>query len=204
MAKEVDVYIKLQVKGGQANPAPPIGPALGSKGVNIMEFCKRFNAQTQEQIGKILPVIISVYKDKTFDFIIKTPPASVQLAELTKKIIRKGQQNQVGRLVRTQPQKSGLRYLGSGACHRRRQNARLELLYGGVGHENDCRHGAQHGLYRNGYFPLGHNKSIKARRGNRPRNPFQREFQYRNAITLNTLFIHGTTDEKTQSGGFKG
>ena len=73
MAKEVDIYIKLQVKGGQANPAPPIGPALGSKGVNIMEFCKRFNAQTQEQIGKILPVIISVYKDKTFDFVIKTP-----------------------------------------------------------------------------------------------------------------------------------
>ncbi len=81
MAKEVDVYIKLQVKGGQANPAPPIGPALGSKGVNIMEFCKRFNAQTQEQIGKVLPVIISVYKDKTFDFVIKTPPAAIQLFE---------------------------------------------------------------------------------------------------------------------------
>ena len=81
MAKEVDVYIKLQVKGGQANPAPPIGPALGSKGVNIMEFCKRFNAQMQEQIGKVLPVIISVYKDKTFDFVIKTPPAAIQLFE---------------------------------------------------------------------------------------------------------------------------
>ena len=79
MAKEVDVYIKLQVKGGTANPAPPIGPALGSKGVNIMEFCKRFNAQTQDQMGKVLPVIISVYKDKTFDFIIKTPPAAIQL-----------------------------------------------------------------------------------------------------------------------------
>lgn len=84
MAKEVDVYIKLQVKGGQANPAPPIGPALGSKGVNIMEFCKRFNAQTQEQIGKVLPVIISVYKDKTFDFVIKTPPAAIQLFEAAK------------------------------------------------------------------------------------------------------------------------
>ncbi len=96
MAKEVDVYIKLQVKGGQANPAPPIGPALGSKGVNIMEFCKRFNAQTQEQIGKILPVIISVYKDKTFDFIIKTPPASVQLAELTKKSFAKGNKTKLG------------------------------------------------------------------------------------------------------------
>lgn len=84
MAKEVDIYIKLQVKGGQANPAPPIGPALGSKGVNIMEFCKRFNAQTQEQIGKVLPVVISVYKDKTFDFVIKTPPAAIQLFEAVK------------------------------------------------------------------------------------------------------------------------
>lgn len=90
MAKEVDVYIKLQVKGGQANPAPPIGPALGSKGVNIMEFCKRFNAQTSEQIGKILPVIISVYKDKTFDFIIKTPPAAIQLFEAAKLAVGKG------------------------------------------------------------------------------------------------------------------
>ena len=84
MAKEVDIYIKLQVKGGAANPAPPIGPALGSKGVNIMEFCKRFNAQTQELVGKILPVIIQVYKDKTFDFVIKTPPAAIQLFEAAK------------------------------------------------------------------------------------------------------------------------
>ncbi len=84
MAKEVDIFIKLQVKGGQANPAPPIGPALGSKGVNIMEFCKRFNAETQDKIGKILPVLISVYKDKSFDFIIKTPPAAIQLLEAAK------------------------------------------------------------------------------------------------------------------------
>lgn len=84
MAKEVSVYIKLQVKGGAANPAPPIGPALGSKGVNIMEFCKRFNAQTQDMAGKVLPVIISVYKDKTFDFVIKTPPAAIQLFEAVK------------------------------------------------------------------------------------------------------------------------
>ena len=90
MAKEVDIYIKLQVKGGQANPAPPIGPALGSKGVNIMEFCKRFNAQTQEQIGKILPVVLSVYKDKTFDFVIKTPPAAIQLFEAVKLAPGKG------------------------------------------------------------------------------------------------------------------
>ena len=90
MAKEIDIYIKLQVKGGAANPAPPIGPALGSKGVNIMEFCKRFNAQTGEQAGKILPVIIQVYKDKTFDFIIKTPPAAIQLFEAAKLAPGKG------------------------------------------------------------------------------------------------------------------
>ncbi|MBL7790820.1 MAG: 50S ribosomal protein L11 [Saprospiraceae bacterium] len=84
MAKEIEVFIKLQVKGAQANPAPPIGPALGSKGVNIMEFCKRFNAVTQDKPGKILPVLISVYKDKSFDFVIKTPPAAIQLLEASK------------------------------------------------------------------------------------------------------------------------
>jgi large subunit ribosomal protein L11 len=88
MAKEVEVYIKLQVKGGQANPAPPIGPALGSKGVNIMEFCKRFNAATQDKMGKILPVVISVYKDKSFEFVIKTPPAAIQLMEVSN--VKKG------------------------------------------------------------------------------------------------------------------
>lgn len=84
MAKEIQTYVKLQVKGGQANPAPPVGPALGSKGLNIMEFCKRFNAETQDQTGKILPVVITVYKDKSFDFVIKTPPAAIQLMELAK------------------------------------------------------------------------------------------------------------------------
>lgn len=84
MAKEVEFLIKLQAKGGQANPSPPIGPALGSKGVNIMEFCKRFNADTQDRMGKILPVQISVYKDKTFEFVIKTAPAAVQLLEAAK------------------------------------------------------------------------------------------------------------------------
>ncbi len=84
MAKEVDGFIKLQVKGGQANPAPPVGPALGAKGVNIMEFCKRFNAETQDKQGKILPVVITVYKDKSFDFIIKTVPAAVQLLDAAK------------------------------------------------------------------------------------------------------------------------
>jgi large subunit ribosomal protein L11 len=84
MAKEIQTYVKLQVKGGQANPAPPVGPALGSKGLNIMEFCKRFNAETQDQQGKVLPVVITVYKDKSFDFVIKTPPAAIQLMEITK------------------------------------------------------------------------------------------------------------------------
>lgn len=88
MAKEIETYVKLQVRGGQANPAPPIGPALGAKGLNIMEFCKRFNAETQDRPGKVLPVVITVYKDKSFDFIIKTPPAAVQLIEAAK--IKKG------------------------------------------------------------------------------------------------------------------
>src|SRR4249919_2852608 len=83
MAKEITGYVKLQCKGAQANPAPPIGPALGSKGVNIMEFCKQFNARTQDKPGKILPVLITVYVDKSFDFIIKTPPVAIQLLEAT-------------------------------------------------------------------------------------------------------------------------
>ena len=84
MAKEIAGLIKLQVKGGAANPAPPIGPALGSKGINIMEFCKQFNARTQDKAGKILPVVITYYTDKSFDFIIKTPPVAIQLLEVTK------------------------------------------------------------------------------------------------------------------------
>jgi len=85
MAKEIGGFIKLQVRGGAANPAPPVGPALGAKGVNIMEFCKRFNAATQDQAGKVLPVVITVFTDKSFSFIIKTPPAAVQLLEASKK-----------------------------------------------------------------------------------------------------------------------
>jgi len=84
MAKEIATYVKLQAKGGQANPAPPIGPALGSKGVNIMEFCKQFNARTQDKLGKVVPVLITVYTDKSFDFIIKTAPASLQLLDAAK------------------------------------------------------------------------------------------------------------------------
>ena len=84
MAKEIGALVKLQVKGGAANPAPPIGPALGAKGVNIMEFCKQFNARTQDQAGKVLPVIITVYTDKSFDFVIKRPPVAIQLLEAAK------------------------------------------------------------------------------------------------------------------------
>jgi len=84
MAKEITGYLKIQVKGGAANPAPPIGPALGSKGVNIPEFCKQFNARTQDKAGMVLPVLITIYSDKTFDFIIKTPPAAVLLIEASK------------------------------------------------------------------------------------------------------------------------
>jgi large subunit ribosomal protein L11 len=84
MAKEVSGIIKLQIKGGAANPSPPVGPALGAKGVNIMEFCKQFNGRTQEVAGKLIPVIITVYRDKSFDFIIKSPPVAVQLLEVAK------------------------------------------------------------------------------------------------------------------------
>ena len=88
MAKEVAGLIKLQIKGGAANPSPPVGPALGSKGMNIMDFCKQFNARTQDKAGKVLPVVISYYTDKSFDFVIKTPPAAVQLMEAAK--VKKG------------------------------------------------------------------------------------------------------------------
>ncbi len=84
MAKEISGLIKLQIKGGAANPSPPVGPALGAKGVNIMEFCKQFNARTQDRAGKVIPVIITVYADKSFDFVTKTPPVAVQLLEVAK------------------------------------------------------------------------------------------------------------------------
>ena len=88
MAKEIGGYVKLQVKGGQANPSPPIGPALGSKGLNIMEFCKQFNGRTQDKMGMVLPVVITYYKDKSFEFVIKTPPAAILLMEAAK--LKKG------------------------------------------------------------------------------------------------------------------
>ena len=88
MAKEVAAFIKLQIKGGAANPSPPVGPALGSKGVNIMDFCKQFNARTQDKAGKVLPVIITLYSDKSFDFVVKQPPVAIQLKEAAK--VQKG------------------------------------------------------------------------------------------------------------------
>lgn len=84
MAKEIAGLIKLQIKGGAANPSPPVGPALGSKGINIMEFCKQFNARTQDKAGKVLPVVITYYSDNSFDFVVKTPPVAIQLLEVSK------------------------------------------------------------------------------------------------------------------------
>lgn len=95
MAKEIDGYLKLQVRGGQANPSPPVGPALGSKGLNIMDFCKAFNARTQEKQGQVLPVLITIFKDKSFDFVIKTPPAAVMLLEKSGKKKGSGEPNRV-------------------------------------------------------------------------------------------------------------
>lgn len=90
MAKEISGYLKLQVRGGQANPSPPVGPALGSKGLNIMDFCKQFNARTQDKMGQVLPVLVTIYTDKSFDFVVKTPPAPVMILEAAKK--KKGSQ----------------------------------------------------------------------------------------------------------------
>lgn len=95
MAKEVSKVVKLQVRGGAANPSPPVGPALGAAGVNIMEFCKQFNARTQDKPGKVLPVVITVYGDKSFDFVVKTPPAAVQLMEAAKTKKGSGEPNRV-------------------------------------------------------------------------------------------------------------
>src|SRR5699024_6317236 len=101
MAKEVAAFIKLQIKGGAANPSPPVGPALGSKGVNIMDFCKQFNARTQDKAGKVLPVIITVYSDKSFDFVVKQPPVAIQIKEAAKIITAtdKPNRNKVGQIT---------------------------------------------------------------------------------------------------------
>lgn len=95
MAKEIQGFLKLQIKGGSANPSPPVGPALGSKGLNIMEFCKQFNARTQDKQGVVVPVLITIYKDKTFDFVVKTPPAAILLLEASKAKKGSGEPNRV-------------------------------------------------------------------------------------------------------------
>ena len=97
MAKEVAAFIKLQIKGGAANPSPPVGPALGSKGVNIMDFCKQFNARTQDKAGKVLPVIITVYSDKSFDFVVKQPPVAIQLKEARPELLHRRSCHAYGR-----------------------------------------------------------------------------------------------------------
>ena len=107
MAKEIIGYIKLQVKGGEANPSPPVGPALGSKGLNIMEFCKQFNSRTQDKKGSLVPVLITVYNDKTFDFVVKTPPAPLLILEASKVKLGSAQpnRNKVGSITWDQVQK---------------------------------------------------------------------------------------------------
>ena len=128
MAKEVAGLIKLQIKGGAANPSPPVGPALGSKGINIMGFCKEFNARTQDKAGKVLPVVITYYNDKSFSFIIKTPPAAVQLMEVAKVKGGSGEPNR----------RRWIRNLGAGKSYRRRQNARPQLFYSRECNEAYC------------------------------------------------------------------
>jgi large subunit ribosomal protein L11 len=120
MAKEVAALIKLQIKGGAANPSPPVGPALGAKGVNIMEFCKQFNARTQDKAGKVLACRDHRLRDKSFDFVIKTPPAAVQIIDAAK--IKGGSGV-------PHSQKGGQRHLGPGQGHRRGQDARPQLLH---------------------------------------------------------------------------
>lgn len=136
MAKEIFKKIKLQCKGGAANPSPPIGPALGSAGVNIMDFCKQFNARTQDKQGKVLPVQITVYTDKSFDFVIKTPPGS-RTAD--------GSRKTEVRFRRTEPQKSGRNHLGSGKNHRRRQDDRPERFHRRKRNVDDSRNGSFNG-----------------------------------------------------------
>ena len=134
MAKEVTGFIKLQIKAGAANPAPPVGPALGSKGLNIMDFCKQFNAATQGAAGKILPVVITVYSDKSFSFEVKQPPVAISIKEAAK--VQKG----------SGEQKEGrIHHLGPGKDDRRRQDARPQCLHSCIRNENGCRNRKEHG-----------------------------------------------------------
>ena len=118
MAKEVSALVKLQIKGGAANPSPPVGPALGSKGVNIMEFCKQFNGRTQDKPGQVLPVVITVFEDKSFEFIIKTPPVAIQLLEAAKLKSGSGEpnRNKVGAVSWAQVQKIAEDKMGDLNC----------------------------------------------------------------------------------------
>jgi len=135
MAKVVDGLIKLQIRGGAANPSPPVGPALGAKGVNIMEFCKQFNARTQDRPGKVLPVVITVYGDKSFDFIIKTPPAAVQLLEAAKLKSGSAESNRqkVGKVTWDQVRAIAEDKMPDLNCYR------------GFCHENGSRYSTEHG-----------------------------------------------------------
>ena len=144
MAKEIAGQIKLQIKGGAANPSPPVGPALGSKGINIMEFCKQFNARTQDKAGKVLPVVITYYSDKSFDFVVKTPPVAIQVMEAAKV---KGGSAEPNR------KKSGRDYLGTGKSNRRGQIGRFELFYGRIGDENGCWYSEKYGYHRKRGIP---------------------------------------------------
>jgi large subunit ribosomal protein L11 len=139
MAKEITGFVKLQVKGGQANPAPPVGPALGSKGVNIMEFCKQFNARTQDKMGKVLPVLITVYSDKSFEFVIKTPPASIQLLEAAKLQSGSKEPNRakVGKVNWNQVEAIAKDKMPDLNCFTVEKR-----------HENGCRYSSQYGYHR--------------------------------------------------------
>ena len=131
MAKEIAGQIKLQIKGGAANPSPPVGPALGSKGINIMEFCKQFNARTQDKAGKVLPVVITYYSDKSFDFVVKTPPVAIQVMEAAK--VKGGS---------AEPNRKKVGQIG-----------RFELFYGRIGDENGCWYSEKYGYHRKRGIP---------------------------------------------------
>ena len=138
MAKEVAGQIKLQIKGGAANPSPPVGPALGSKGINIMEFCKQFNAKTQDKAGKILPVVITYYADKSFDFVVKTPPVAIQLLEATKKKSGSAQPNRAKIAEITWEQVKAIA---------EDKLVDLNCFYCRVSHENGCGNSQKYGYH---------------------------------------------------------
>ena len=145
MAKEVTGFIKLQIKGGAANPAPPVGPALGSKGLNIMDFCKQFNARTQDQAGKVLPVVITVYSDKSFSFEVKQPPVAVSLKEAAKISSGSGEPNRKKVASVTWDQVKEIAQSRPGQGDRPVQDARPQLLHPPLRDVHGGRYGPQHG-----------------------------------------------------------